>query len=144
MLKRCERIYVNILSLLDQSDPPELSFLVMILFCLQACLIAPRHIEALLLKGQNLLELKKHPEAVMHFRGAQQICSHRYEPHKGLVDCFVAMHRFREALTIACSAVKQLGQTPRSLTVSFLICRLSLLMYRPIYVASCGVIALFF
>lgn len=85
----------------------------------QACLIAPRHIEALLLKGQILLELKKHPEAVSHFRDAQQICSHRYEPHKGLVDCYVAMLRFREALTIACSAVKQLGQTPRSLTVSY-------------------------
>ncbi|KAE8741890.1 hypothetical protein FOCC_FOCC012542 [Frankliniella occidentalis] len=86
-------------------------------FAQKAYLIAPRHIEALLLKGQILIELKKHPEAVTHFREAQQICCHRYEPHKGLVDCYIAMHRFREALTIACTAVKQLGQTPRSLTL---------------------------
>lgn len=86
-------------------------------FAQKACIIAPRHVEALLLKGQILLELKKYPEAVSHFRDAQQICCHRYEPHKGLVDCYVAMLRFREALTIACSAVKQLGQTPRSLTL---------------------------
>ena len=87
------------------------------LFDLQACFISPRNIEALLLKGQILLELKRYTDAVLHFREAQQVCSHRYETHKGLVDCYIGMHRFREALTIAGSAVKQLGQTPRSLTV---------------------------
>lgn len=38
---------------------------------------------------------------------------------QGLVDCYLAMHRSREAVTIASNACKLLGQTPRALTVSF-------------------------
>lgn len=37
---------------------------------------------------------------------------------QGLVDCYLAMHRSREAVTIASNACKLLGQTPRALTVS--------------------------
>lgn len=77
--------------------------------------------EALILKGNILLDMKKYQEAGMHFREAMQISPHRYEPHKGLVDCYIAMHRLREALTIASNACKQLGQTARALTVSIVV-----------------------
>lgn len=35
----------------------------------------------------------------------------------GLVDCYVCSHRTREAITYAGQAVKQLGQSARSLTL---------------------------
>ncbi|CAL4082270.1 unnamed protein product [Meganyctiphanes norvegica] len=88
-----------------------------IYFAHKACSINPRSVEGLLLKGSLLLELKKLQEAVMHFREAMQIAPHRFEPHKGLVDCYLAMHRSREAVTIASNACKLLGQTPRALTL---------------------------
>ncbi|KAK4298424.1 hypothetical protein Pmani_029230 [Petrolisthes manimaculis] len=88
-----------------------------IYFAHKACSINPRCVEGLLLKGTLLLELKKLQEAVMHFREAMQIAPHRFEPHKGLVDCYLAMHRSREAVTIASNACKLLGQTPRALTL---------------------------
>lgn len=88
-----------------------------IYFAHKACSINPRSVEGLLLKGTLLLELKKLQEAVMHFREAMQIAPHRFEPHKGLVDCYLAMHRSREAVTIATNACKLLGQTPRALTL---------------------------
>lgn len=88
-----------------------------IYFAHKACSINPRSVEGLLLKGTLLLELKKLQEAVMHFREAMQIAPHRFEPHKGLVDCYLAMHRSREAVTIASNACKLLGQTPRALTL---------------------------
>ncbi|MCL4128632.1 UNVERIFIED_CONTAM: hypothetical protein GTU68_007736 [Idotea baltica] len=88
-----------------------------IYFAHKACSINPRSVEGLLLKGSLLLELKKLQEAVMHFREAMQIAPHRFEPHKGLVDCYIAMHRFRDAASFASSTCKLLGQTPRALTL---------------------------
>ena len=86
-------------------------------FAQKACFLSPRNVEALILKGAILLDLKKFQDAVVHFREAMQVSPHRYEPHRGLVDCYIAMHRLREALTIASNACKQLGQNPRALTV---------------------------
>ncbi|XP_071448607.1 anaphase-promoting complex subunit 7, partial [Hetaerina americana] len=86
-------------------------------FAHKACLIDPRNVEALILKGLVLLEMKKWQEAGLHFREAMLLAPHRYEPHCGLADCYIAMHRTREALTVASSACKQLGQTPRALTL---------------------------
>ncbi|KAG8226886.1 hypothetical protein J437_LFUL005645 [Ladona fulva] len=86
-------------------------------FAHKACLIDPRNVEALILKGLVLLEMKKWQEAGNHFREAVHLAPQRYEPHKGLADCYIAMHRTREALTVASSACKQLGQTPRALTL---------------------------
>ncbi|KAG7188915.1 hypothetical protein KM043_008516 [Ampulex compressa] len=48
---------------------------------------------------------------------AVQLKPYRYEPHKGLVDCLVGMHRLREALNIASGSCKQLGHTARVLTL---------------------------
>ncbi|KAK7793832.1 hypothetical protein R5R35_014328 [Gryllus longicercus] len=88
-----------------------------IYFAQKACMAHPRNVEALILKGAILMEIKKYTEAVIHFREAMQMAPHRFEPHLGLVDCYVGMHRLREALTIASNACKQLGQSPRALTL---------------------------
>ncbi|XP_064461073.1 anaphase-promoting complex subunit 7-like [Ornithodoros turicata] len=88
-----------------------------IYFSQKACLIDPRHVEALLLKGSILLELKKVQEAITHFGEAYKIAPFRHEAHKGLVDCYLAQRRNSEALAIASNCCKQLGQTPRSLTL---------------------------
>ncbi|XP_044738305.1 anaphase-promoting complex subunit 7 [Chrysoperla carnea] len=69
----------------------------------KACNFSPRNIEALILKGIILYDLKRYQEAIVHFREAMQISS-SYDSHKGLVDCFVATHRLREALSIAHNA----------------------------------------
>nr|XP_018904104.1 PREDICTED: anaphase-promoting complex subunit 7 [Bemisia tabaci] len=83
----------------------------------KACLLCPKNIEALILKGALLYEIKKFQDAAIHFKEAIQVAPYRHEPHKGLIDCYIAMHRIREAVTIASNACKQLGQTPRALVL---------------------------
>jgi anaphase-promoting complex subunit 7 len=51
-------------------------------FAHKACLLDTRNVEALLLKGNVLLDLKKLPDAMNHFREALQIAGHRFEAHK--------------------------------------------------------------
>ena len=51
-------------------------------FAHKACLLDTRNVEALLLKGNVLLDLKKLPDAMNHFREAMQIAGHRFEAHK--------------------------------------------------------------
>lgn len=86
-------------------------------FAQKACSINPRHVEALLLKGCVLFEWKKYQEAVNNFGEAFKIAPYRYEAHKGMIDCYLAMHRTREAIELANSACKQLGSTARALTL---------------------------
>lgn len=86
-------------------------------FAHKACLIDPRNIEALLLKGRVLLDLKKLPDAMNHFREALGFAPHRFEAHKGLVDCYLGLSRQREAVTIATGACKHLSNSPRALTL---------------------------
>ncbi|XP_054269328.1 anaphase-promoting complex subunit 7 [Macrosteles quadrilineatus] len=83
----------------------------------KACLMKPHNVEALILKGRVLYDLKKYQDAVLHFREAQQAAQYRYEPYKGLVDCYVAQHRIREAVSFASNCCKQLNNTPRALTL---------------------------
>ena len=83
----------------------------------QASLLAPRSVEALVLKGNLLLELKKTQEAVVHFREAMQIASYRYEPVHGLVQCYMLLNRCKEAIALANNACKEMGFTARALTV---------------------------
>ena len=46
------------------------------------------------------------------------ICFHRYETHKGLVDCYLAQSRHREAISVATTACKQLSNSQvRALTL---------------------------
>lgn len=74
-------------------------------------------VESLLLKGRALLDLKKTPEAIVHYREALRIAPYRYEAHKGLVSCYLASHRMREAIQLSSAAYKQLGSNARSLTL---------------------------
>ena len=77
----------------------------------------PRNVEALLLKAAIFLDLKKYQDAVVHYREAMHLSPYRFEAHEGLVNCYLAMHRLREAQTVASGLCKQLGQTARTLTV---------------------------
>ena len=60
-----------------------------------------RHVEALLLKGNVLLSMKKLQDSMNHFREAVAIAPYRYETHKGLVDCYLEQARHREAVRYA-------------------------------------------
>jgi len=64
---------------------PSTSYMVAsIMLCdmlLQALSLDSRSIEALLLKGSALVELKKTPEAVSHFREALRLAPYRYEAY---------------------------------------------------------------
>ena len=55
--------------------------------------------------------------AISHFREAVQCAPHRYESHEGLVDCYMAQGRHREAVSAATTACKSLNNSPRSLTL---------------------------
>ncbi|XP_039290705.1 anaphase-promoting complex subunit 7 isoform X4 [Nilaparvata lugens] len=83
----------------------------------KACYLCPRNVEALVLKGKLLFDLKQYTEAISHFREAFKMAPHRFEPHKGLVDCYMATQRIREASTIASNTCKQLNNAPRALTL---------------------------
>ncbi|UYV80038.1 ANAPC7 [Cordylochernes scorpioides] len=86
-------------------------------FVQKALLLNPRHIEALILKGIILLDLKKVQDAISSFREAYRIVPYRYEALKGLVDCYLSIHRIQEACSISCGAIKLIGKTPRTLTL---------------------------
>ncbi|XP_003392861.1 anaphase-promoting complex subunit 7 [Bombus terrestris] len=86
-------------------------------FTAQALNLNPNDIEATILRGNILIEQKKYQDALFFFRHAVQLKPYRYEPHKGLVDCLVGMHRLREAINIASGSCKQLGHTTRVLTL---------------------------
>ncbi|XP_021959709.2 anaphase-promoting complex subunit 7 isoform X1 [Folsomia candida] len=73
--------------------------------------------EALVCKGYLLLGNKKAQEALECFREASQLCGNRFEPHNGLVRCYLELQRYRDASTVANGAMKKLGQTPRVLTM---------------------------
>lgn len=86
-------------------------------FSIQAMNMSSDNIEVLILHGNILVDQQKYVEALPHFRQAMHLKPYRFEPHKGLVDCFVGTHKLREALNIASSCYKLLGHTPRVLTV---------------------------
>jgi anaphase-promoting complex subunit 7 len=83
----------------------------------KACMLHTKSVEALLLKGNLLLDMKKLQNAMDHFREAIQIAPYRYEIHKGLVDCYLAQSRHREAVSVATAACKQLNNSQRALTL---------------------------
>ena len=83
----------------------------------KACMVQSKSVEALLLKGNLLLDLKKLHHSMDHFREAVSIAPYRYETHKGLVDCYLAQSRHREAISVATTACKQLSNSQRALTL---------------------------
>jgi len=76
-----------------------------------------KNAEGLIVKGNILLDMKKCDDAIECFRDALTYTPYRFEPHKGIVDCYITMQRHRDALAIATAASKKLGQTPRTLTM---------------------------
>ena len=86
-------------------------------FAHKACTLDSRNEEALLLKGRVLSDLKKLPEAINHFKEALSVAPHRYEVHKGLVDCYLGLSRQREAVNFATGCCKNLANSPRALTL---------------------------
>ncbi len=86
-------------------------------FAHKACMSNQRSVEALLLKGNVLLDLKKLPDAMNHFREAMLIAPYRFELHKGLIDCYIAQVGHYEiggsqpsfSLHITCSGRDYLG-----------------------------------
>lgn len=75
------------------------------------------NVEALLMKGQALLNIKKTGDSIMHMQAALRLAPLRFEAYKGLIDCYTATHRFREALCWAGKALKTLGPSVRTLTL---------------------------
>jgi anaphase-promoting complex subunit 7 len=57
-------------------------------FAHKACMLDRRSVEALLLKGNILLDMKKLQDAMNHFREAVVLAPHRYETHKVQKDQF--------------------------------------------------------
>ncbi|KAK7584052.1 hypothetical protein V9T40_005015 [Parthenolecanium corni] len=90
-------------------------------FAQRACLLNPKNVEGLVVKGCILYDMKKYQNAIGHFREAFEIAPCRYEPHKGLVDCYLAQNRTKEALTIASNCCKADNNSPRALTLYALV-----------------------
>lgn len=86
-------------------------------FVQKACFLNPKNAEALILKAEILLQLKKPTEAIAHLRFAQQFAPYRYEVHRCLVDTYINMNRLREAQAQAMKALKSIGETPRLLVL---------------------------
>lgn len=126
-VKELERLGTQLMSVTDEAAEP---WVAMGYFCLathkptraiffaqKAFTLDNQCVEALLLKGTGLLELKRVEDAILHFREAIHLAPNRYEAHKGLVDCYVSMDRVREAITLTGQAYKQLGTNARTLTL---------------------------
>jgi len=49
-----------------------------------------------------------------------QIASYLFDPHQGMVDCYIALHKMRNAVTAASNCCKQMNNHPKALTVSII------------------------
>lgn len=88
-----------------------------IYFAQKAYSLKPRNVEALILKGMALMDIKRVDDAVVHFREALRLSPKRFEAHHGLIGCYLNTHRNREAISQAKEAFNALGQSARSLTL---------------------------
>lgn len=86
-------------------------------FAQKAHTIDSRNVQALVLKASLLQALEKQQEALLHFREAVKMAPWNFEAQKGLVECYMAAKRHKEALTVAKNAHKTLGANPRTLTL---------------------------
>jgi len=55
--------------------------------CMQALTFDSRSVEALSLKGLALMEVKKTPEAISHFREALRLAPYRFEAYNSMSCC---------------------------------------------------------
>lgn len=86
-------------------------------FAQKAHTIDSRNVQALVLKASLLQALEKQQEALLHFREAVKLAPWNFEAQKGLVECYMAAKRHKEALAVAKNAHKTLGANPRTLTL---------------------------
>lgn len=86
-------------------------------FAQKAHTIDSRNVQALVLKASLLQALEKQQEALLHFREAVKLAPCNFEAQKGLVECYMAAKRHKEALAVAKNAHKTLGANPRTLTL---------------------------
>lgn len=92
--------------------------LVRTVYCAQkAYSINSRCTQALLLKGTALQELNRMQDALLHFHEAVTRAPDRFETYQGLVDCYIASHRLRDAVTLATRAFSHLGCSARTSTL---------------------------
>ncbi|KAJ8311986.1 hypothetical protein KUTeg_009359 [Tegillarca granosa] len=77
----------------------------------------PFNIEAYLLKGTSLLDLKQTQDSALHIQEAMRLAPHRFEAYLGMINCYMASKRTRDALTCAGKAIKTLGSSSRTLTL---------------------------
>jgi len=72
--------------------------------------------EALICKGNIYLEMQNFEEALSCFREASTLSPKRFEPQKGIFDCYMSMSRFRDAMAIA-TALLKIQHSPRVITM---------------------------
>jgi anaphase-promoting complex subunit 7 len=77
-------------------------------FAHKACTLDRRNVEALLLKGNILLDMKKLQDAMNHFREAVVLAPHRYETHKVILFKMSAINSSKNIL--AFYSFRPLGQ----------------------------------
>lgn len=61
-----------------------------------------------------------HPSDVFINREGLQAAPHRFEIYRGIVHCYLALQRSREAINIAANSLHHIGNTPRTFTVTYL------------------------
>ncbi|XP_077296453.1 anaphase-promoting complex subunit 7 isoform X2 [Arctopsyche grandis] len=83
----------------------------------KACFAEARNPEALLLKGNILMSMKKYTEALDHFREANEIAPDRYETYAGLAEAHIAVRRPRQAVAVSIECCRQFSNSPRALTL---------------------------
>ncbi|XP_003740724.1 anaphase-promoting complex subunit 7 [Galendromus occidentalis] len=85
--------------------------------CDKALDMNPKHVNAVILKAEILFAIGGFQSAASTYSEAQIIAPHRFEPYRGQVTCYLSQNRFSDAQTAATNAIRQLGQSPRTLTL---------------------------
>ncbi|GFO35932.1 anaphase-promoting complex subunit 7 [Plakobranchus ocellatus] len=74
-------------------------------------------VQALVLKGSALLDMKKGPQAIQHFHEAVRMAPNRFEAYQGLIGCYMSNKKIKEALAWATRAFKTIGNNARTCTL---------------------------
>jgi len=74
-------------------------------------------VQALVLKGSGLMDMKKFPQAIQHFQEAVKMAPNRFEAYQGLVDCCLSNRKMKEAYAWATRAAKAMGNNARTFTL---------------------------
>jgi anaphase-promoting complex subunit 7 len=85
----------------------------------KACQLDKQNVDAILLKSRIYLQMKKPADALINLRHALKLDCMRYEIHKGIIEVFLSIDKKKEAQQQATAALKHVGESPRTLTVSY-------------------------